>query len=684
MAKHRVSNDPVQFRVLNIWLRYAALHFGWLNWTIEILGRKLTGEEMKTASGVVLFCLVALITACSTGGGGGSQGQLSGATITSVQVSPSTMSIGVGSNQQFTATAHYSDSTSKDITSSAQWLSSDSSIASVTSSGMATGTASGTVTITAKSGTQQSSATLKVTAAASNLVSIALSPLAASVPINTSQQYTAIGTYSDGSTSDLTTLVTWSSSSPATATIDASGLLTAVAAGSSNISASFAGVVQSTSVTVTAPSIVSITVTPDGLTEGIGINLQFTATATYSDGSSQDLSSGITWTSSSPSVATINSSGMSTTVAAGSATITATVGSFSDTSSLTVVPAHLVSIAVTPAVPTIALGTTLQFTAVGSFDDGSTQLLTSLTWSSSSTSVVSIDSNGLASSTGTGTATVTATSGGVSGTASLTVTAASLVSIAVIPANSSMAVGTTKQFTATGTFSDSSTQDITTTVTWTSSSAAAATITAQGLAASVAAGSTTIKATFGSVSGSTGLTVSTAHLVSITISPANPRISKGTSIKFTASGSFSDGSVATNLSGISWKSNHPNIASVRGSGIAHGKKGGSVIISATASGITGTTTLTVGTGTLVSLLITPVNPTAAVGGPQQFTATGTFSDASTQDITLNAHWSSSHATVATIANAPSVGGQANCIAAWTTTIGANSGGITGSTTLTVQ
>ena len=638
---------------------------------------------MKIPACTVLVFLLAM-TACSTGGAGGTNGHPSTATITSMQVSPASVAIGVGGNQAFTATAQYSDGTSKDITSSAQWTSSDSNIASFTSAGMATGSSSGTVTVTAKSGTLQASAALKVTAAAANLVSIALTPLAASVPINTSQQFSAIGTYTDGSSSDITTLVTWSSSSTATATIDGGGLLTAVAAGSTNVSASLAGVSQSTSLTVTAPSIVSITVTPDDLTLGIGINVQFTATATYNDGSSQDLSRGVTWSSSSTATATINGSGLATTVAAGSTTITATVGAFSDTSTLTVVPAHLISIAVSPAIPSIALGTVQQFTAVGSFDDGSIQLLTSIAWSSSSTSVASIDATGFATSTGTGTTTVTAMSGTVSGTASLTVTAATLVSIAVTPANSSMAVGTTKQFTATGTFSDSSTQDITTTVTWTSSSAAAATINAQGLASSVAAGGTTIKATFGSISGSTGLTVSTAHLVSITISPANPRISKSTSVRFTASGTFSDGSVASNLSGLSWKSNHPNIASVRGSGIAHGKKGGSVTISATASGITGTTTLTVGTGTLVSLVITPVNPTAAAGGPQQFTATGTFSDASTQDITLNAHWSSSHATVATIANAPSVGGQANCIAAGTTVIGANSGGITGSTTLTVH
>jgi len=221
-------------------------------------------------------------------------------------------------------------------------------------------------------------------------------------------------------------------------------------------------------------------------------------------------------------------------------------------------------------------------------------------------------------------------------------------------------------------------------VVWTSSTPAAATINASGLASSVASGSTTIKAAFGTTSGSTGLTVSTVQLVSISITPANPRIAKGTSIKLTAIGTFSDGSTGTNLTGVTWKSSKPNLASVRSSGIAHGKKGGSVTISASSSGVTGTTTLTVGTGTLVSLLVTPASPTATVGSTQQFTATGTFSDATTQDITLNSHWSSSSASVATVANAPSIGGLAQCAGAGTATIGANSGGITGSATLTVN
>ena len=107
-------------------------------------------------------------------------------------------------------------------------------------------------------------------------------------------------------------------------------------------------------------------------------------------------------------------------------------------------------------------------------------------------------------------------------------------------------------------------------------------------------------------------------------------------------------------------------------------------ISASSSGVTGSTTLTIGTGTLVSLAVTPATVTANAGSTQAFVATGTFSDASTQDITLNSHWISSSAPVATVANAPSVAGLANCYAAGTSTIGANSGGITGSAVLTVH
>ena len=639
---------------------------------------------MKALFSIVLSFLALFIWGCGGNNGSGTPNPGPTPAINSISITPGSTSIAIGANQQFAATAHLSDNTTKDVTSSVQWSSSDSAIAAVSGTGLATASAAGTVTVIATNGTVQGTASVKITTAADNLVSITLSPASFSMPVHTSQQFTATGNYNDGSSSDLTDVVSWSSTSATTATVSLTGLVTSLAAGTTTISASFAGVSQSTTVTVTAPAVASIAVTPVGLTLGIGINQQFVATATYTDGTSVDLSGGVTWSSSSAAVANVDGSGLVTTLAAGTTTIKATLGSLSDSSDLTVVPARLVSIALNPTTQSIALGTTQQFTAVGTFDDGSTQLLPSVTWSSSSTSIATIDDTGLATGVGTGTVSITAASNSVNATASLTVTGASLISISVAPANSSMAVGTTKQFNASGTFSDSSTQDISASVVWTSSNPAAAGISSGGQATSVATGSTTITATFGPTSGSTGLTVSNAHLVSISISPTNPRIAARTSIKFTAAGTFSDGSVASNLAGVAWKSSKPNIASIRGSGIAHGKKGGSVTISASASGVTGTTSLTVGTGTLQSLAITPAAVTANAGGIQQFTATGTFSDGSSQDITLNSHWSSSTASVATIANAPSIAGLAQCVSAGSSTIGANSRGTTGSAVLTVQ
>ncbi|HYX52978.1 MAG TPA: Ig-like domain-containing protein [Candidatus Limnocylindrales bacterium] len=664
---------------------------------------------MRITARLLILTLLGLVflTGCSGGGSGATQTNFTptptpGAspsptpaatptptpapiTLTSLQVTPGTIAIGTGAKQQFTALGKFSDNSTKDMTASVAWSSSDSAIASIDGTGLATGVVSGSVTVTAKSGTIQGTAGLSVTVAAANLTTISITPAASSIPVNTTQQFTATGTYSDGSSRDLSALVTWGSSATSVATIDANGLVSAISAGPTTISATLGAVTGNTGLTVTTPVISFLTVSPDGLTLGAGVKQQFTATATYSDGSSQDLSSGVTWSTSDNTLATVNSTGLVTTVAAGTITITATLGSINDSATLTVVPAKLLSISVSPSNPSIALGTTEQFTATGNFDDGSTQQLTSVTWSSSDVNVATINASGLATSTGTGPATITATSGSVSGSASLTVTSAALVSIVVTPNPASMAIGTTQQFTATGTFSDNSTQDVTASVLWSSSSPTVATINNQGVASSVAIGTTTITATFGAVSGPATLNVSNAHLISITISPANPKIQLHTLIRFTASGTFSDNSVATNLSGLSWKSNHPNIASIRSNGVANGKKLGPVTITASASGVAGTTTLTVSNATLSSLAITPVNPSVTLGTPQQFTATGTFSDNSTQDVTLNTHWSSSSSGVATVANGPGSAGLATTVGKGSTAIGANSGGVIApATTLTVK
>jgi len=623
------------------------------------------------------------LASCSNVSSNKNQSPAPAATLNTLQVTPASVSLATHASQQFHATGLFSDGSTQDLTSSVTWFSSDSGVATISTGGMATAVTTGVTNVTAKSGTMQASATLAVNNASVGLSSITLSPLVSTLAVHTTQQLTATGAYADGSSRDLTSNVTWSSSSTAAATVDVNGLVTGVAAGTTSITATLNGITQSMTLTITAPTITSISVTPEGFTVPIGISQQFVATAVYSDGSSQDLVSGVTWTSSLLSAATIDANGSATTLAAGTTTITATVGSLTDSTTLTVVPAHLTSISVLPATATMAVGTLQQFTATGIFDDGSTQLLPDIQWSSSASNVLIIASTGLATAVSTGTSTVTAASGGISGSATVTATSATLVSLAIAPLNSSMPIGATRQFTATGTFNDSTTQDMTLSVLWGSSNGSIASIDDKGLVSSSATGQVTISANWGSITQSTLLTVSTVRLVSITVNPANGRVAPHTSAKFTAVGNFSDGSTAS-LKIVSWKSSKPQFASIRSSGLAHGKKAGTVTISATSSGVTGTATLVIGTGTLVSVIVSPVNPVVSSGSTQQFAAIGSFSDGTTQDITYNSHWSSSAAAIATIANNPSVAGLATTTSPGTTTIGVNSKGTTNSTNLLVQ
>ncbi len=619
------------------------------------------------------------------------------AQLVSLAVTPVNPTIVQSGTQQFTATGTYTDGSTQNLTNSVTWGSSSPSVASINTSGLATGLAVGTTTISAASGSITNSTVLTVTGTAVVLTSIAITPANPSVAAGQTQQFTATGTYSDGSTQNLTTTATWSSSSTAVATISntsgAQGLATSLTKGTATITATSGSVSGSTTLTVGPPVLVSMAITPANPSIALDNTQQLTATGTYSDGSTQNLTTTATWSSSNTAIATVSnntgSQGLATSVAQGTTTITAISGSISATTVLTVTPAALVSIAVTPAIPSIPLGTTQQFTATGSYSDGSTQNITSTAqWSSSNTSVATINASGLASSVGQGSTTITATSGSISSSTTLTVTAAVLVSIAVNPANSTLGSGVTQQFTATGTYSDGSTQNLTSSATWASSATNVATINSAGLATTVSAGSTTISATSGSITGSTTLTVSSAILVSIAVTPGNPSIALGTTQQFTATGTYSDGSTQDLTASAYWASSALNVATISDSaptiGLATGTGVGSTTITATSGSVSGTSTLAITPAVLEVITVTPANPTIPLGTTQQFTATGTYSDGSTQDLTTTATWSSSANTVAVISNNPGSQGLATSAAVGTDTMTATSGSIVGSTLLTVN
>jgi 6-phosphogluconolactonase (cycloisomerase 2 family) len=436
----------------------------------------------------------------------------------------------------------------------------------------------------------------------------------------------------------------------------------------------------------------SIAVTPANPTIAVTATEQFTATGTYSDNSTKDLTTQVTWASQTAGVATISAGGLATPVPAvgGSTIITATLGTVTGMTKLTVTVPTLMSIAVTPANPTISLSATEQFTATGTYSDNSTKnLTTQVTWASQTLTVATISAGGLATPVAGagGTSTITATLGTVTGMTVLTVTAPpTLTSIAVTPANPTISVNLTEQFTATGTYSDNSTKNLTTQVTWVSQTPAVATISAAGLATPVPAvgGSTIITATLGTVTGMTKLTVTVPTLTAIAVTPTNPTIGIGATQQFVATGTYSDTTTKVLTTQVTWASQTPATATISAGGLATAVATGTSNITATLGAVvSNAAVLTVSPATLQSILISPLTPqTIIVGGTEDYTAVGVYSDNSQHPL-VGLTWSFTTTATTPPISLGSANGIALGLAPGTAKIIASSAGLTANVQLTV-
>ena len=648
-----------------------------------------TGVATISAAGLAsgVDAVTSTITASLSGVTGTTALSVTAATLQSIAVTPANPSVARGATQQFTATGTFSDNSTQNLTSQVTWVSSSTTVATISAAGLATGVAAGTSTITASLSGVTGSTALTINAVAATLQSIAVTPANPSVFRGSTQQFTATGTFSDNSTQNLTSQVTWVSSSTTVATISAAGLATGVATGTSTITASLSGATGTTALSVAVPTLQSITLTPGVSSIVPGASQQFIATGVLSDGSTESLAGQATWVSSSTAVATISAAGLATGVALGTSTITASFSGVTGSTTLTVstVTLTLQSIVVTPANSSIGPGTSQLFTATGRFSDNSTQDLTSqVTWASAIPSVATISATGFATGGSTGTTTITASLNGVTASTALMVTPLAtnlLQSILVTPADTSLGKGGTVRFTASGNFSDGSTQDLTSRVTWASTNPGVATISAAGLAAGVSGGATTISATLSGVSGGTRLTVTAVAVAlrSIAVTPASPLLVEGATQQFSAIGTFSDGSTQDLTNQVTWASASPSVATINTSGLAAAARPGSASITASLNSVSSSAVLTVTSAQLVSIALTLASPSLTNGRTEPVIATGTFADSTTSDLSSLVSWTSLTPTVASISST----GVATALAPGTATIVATLSGISGRTVLTV-
>jgi hypothetical protein len=240
-----------------------------------------------------------------------------------------------------------------------------------------------------------------------------------------------------------------------------------------------------------------------------------------------------------------------------------------------------------------------------------------------------------------------------------------LTSITIVSATpATFQLGTTQQFTATGTYSDKSTKDITSGVIWKSSDTTVAAISSKGLVTAAALGSTQITASFSGIS-STATTLPVVTITAVTIEQQSPfKLSvKGTQ-QFTAMATFSDNSKEDATLTSKWASSAPIIATITATGSVTGNSPGNTNITATLYGVTSAPLNLVVSNPSTAPTINSISVSRkevanlAVGFTQQFTATAISSKPSVTDITSQATWSSSDQSVATVSSTGIVTGIA--------------------------
>jgi uncharacterized protein YjdB len=510
--------------------------------------------------------------------------------VARVSVAPATVSLLPGDSTQVNVTV--SDTAGNALTDRAvTWSSSNTAIATVSATGVVRSIAQGSAVITATCEGLSGSTQVTVGAVPVAAVSVALNAPSLT-PGNTTQ---ATATVRDASGAILTgRSITWTSSNTSAATVSASGLVTAVAAGSANIIATSEGKSGQAAITVTPPPVATVTVSPSSGNLVAGATLQLTATLRDASGATLTNRS-IAWTSSDNAIATVSATGLVTAVAVGSVNIVATSEGQTGQAALTVTapPASVASVSVVLNASAISVGQTTQASAT--LRDANNNVLTGrvITWSSSNTGVATVSASGVVAAVTAGTAQIRATSEGITGSATLTVNPPPVATVTVVLSASSLTTGQTTQ--ATATLRDAANNVLTgRTITWSSSNSAVATVTASGLVTAVTAGSANIIATSEGKTGQAALTV-TAPVVpvaTVTVAPMSTSVAVGATVQLSVTLRDASNNILTGRV-VTWSSSNTSVATVSSAGLVRGIAGGTATVTATSEGHSGTSAITV-------------------------------------------------------------------------------------------
>ena len=403
--------------------------------------------------------------------------------VTSVALNSTVLTMTEGETAHLTATVTPDNATDKSIT----WSSSTVAVASVDNSGNITAIKTGSTAIIAKAGNKTASCIVNVTSALIEVTGITLDK--SSLTLNEGEYETLTATVKPDDATDKT--ITWKSDNDKIAAVDANGKVTAVAAGSTTITAKAGEKSATCNVTVSNNiiEVTAITLNKSNLTLEEGEYETLTATVKPDDATDKT----ITWKSDNDKIAAVDANGKVTAVAAGSTTITAKAGEKSATCSITVneKKVEVTEITLNKTTLSLIIGDIETLVATVKPDNASDK---TVTWSSNDKTIATVDANGKVTAVAEGTATITAKAGEKSAVCSVEVSAP--IEVTNVTLNKT-AIELTAGFSETLTATVEPDNATDKTVTWSSNDKTIATVDANGKVTAVAEGTATITATAG-------------------------------------------------------------------------------------------------------------------------------------------------------------------------------------------
>lgn len=521
------------------------------------------------------------------------------AQLTSLSLEPTTLSFAAGTSAPLKAVGHYSDGVVLDLSRSVSWQSSDGRL-TVSSAGLVGSNTPGDYTVTARYGATTATGEVKVTAAV--LDSIRFEPALLDLPRGTNASFEVVALFSDGTQQTVTGLAEISVEPGSLGSLQGTSSFFAGTVGTGSLKASYKGQAAECQVNVSAATLNSLEVQPATLSLAKGTQSVLVALGTFSDQTQKNITADVLWSSSDPHVCGVGPDGTVVAYSEGEADITASKGQIQAQSHITVTPATLESLTLSPDA-NLPLGLAQQLILLAHYSDGTTvdvtQQASYTSANPSIASVTSIGTRGTVTALAVGTTSIEADFG--SKTAQVTISAlpALFKELLISPNTFSLPVGLSQALVAQAKYSDGTTRVVTDQVMWKSLGSSLAEVDSSGSVLGLSIGQTKIEGLFSGATIQVDVQVVSPVPISLRVTPHTRNLTPGSSFEFGAIARYSDGSESNATDSVNWSTTDSLIATIDTTGKLLAQEQGTCDVKAQLDQVVGTAALKVvapGTG----------------------------------------------------------------------------------------